>query len=116
MTIFTSITKFWGMEFIFSPQPSPINSFKKNPKEGTFNLSHDEDNEITYEFTNFTGTVTMRKQKNVMVIEKEVIDLNTPTPKNFKKINKSSPAFYNGPSPGFRSTFSRSPTPGNRSK
>jgi hypothetical protein len=111
MTFFSNITKFCGVEFIFSPKPSPILSFKKNPKKGTFLLTHSDTTEISYEFTEFTGTVTMRKQKNIGIVEKEVIDLNTPAPSTFKVYK--SPVYNRS---GFASAASRTPTPGDRSK
>ena len=107
MTFFTNITKFCGVEFIFSPKPSPPITFKKRNDEGSVKLINGGENELEFDFVNFTGTVTMRKDKNLVLFQKEIIDINTPTP--FK--GKKPPA-----STGARSVFSRTPTPGKHSK
>jgi hypothetical protein len=107
MTFFTNITKFCGVEFVFSPKPSPPITFKKRNDEGSVKLINGGENELEFDFVNSTGTVTMRKDKNLVLFQKEIIDLNTPTP--FK--GKKPPA-----STGACSVFSRTPTPGKHSK
>ena len=109
MTFFSNITKFCGVEFIFSPKPSPPITFKKRNDEGSVKLINGGENELEFDFVNFTGTVVMRKDKNMVLFQKEIIDLNTPTPCKGKKPPAST---------GARSavSFSHTPTPGKNPK